>query len=222
MRRILPVYIFLSFCSWSLHAGEESIRLPDGSKIDILIEYPSSTNAQKANLCVVMGGGAGNKDQAVSAMNTMGKPLIERGMVAVSPVSPSGTSFFGPDAGKVLAMVKVLQKRSSNSSRVLIGGISNGGISALTIASMDPQRFSGVIMTPGLPSKLQKRTALKNMHIYMRIGAQDSLGWAEYYSRAVKELTALGAKLDAKLLEGTGHGFPLNWEELDAWMKQLP
>lgn len=204
--------------------AEESFVLPDGQKLDYFIEYPSpSTNRPSAPLCIVMGGGKGDRKSAEAAMNKLGKPLVERGMIAVSPVSPTEKSFFNePESDWIIALMKDLQARDSISDgRILIGGLSNGGISALAIAVVIPQKIRCVMMVPGLPIDWNSGLDLRGMPIYLRIGEKDNLDWGKHYSQIVKSLTKAHAKLNARLVKNAGHGFDLDWPEIDKWLKTL-
>ena len=217
MKNIVVLVLFA--VSAMAYAGEESFRLQDGQVMKYLIEMPASTNP--APLTIVMGGGGGDERQASAAMKKLGRPLTERGWVAVSPVSPQSRSFFNTlEINQIVQLMGHLRRRADiNYDKILIGGLSNGGISAISIAQMRPSVFRGVIMTPGLPFNLHTGLDLKALPVYLRIGENDKLRWAESYPRAVKDLKKANARVDSKILAGAGHGFPLDWNEIDAWLK---
>lgn len=218
MRTIITILLSCGCAAW-LHAAEESLALPDGTTMSYFIEMPVTNSP--APLAIVMGGGKGDRGPAYKALNKLGKPLAERGWVAVSPISPKGQSFYNSaEVKQLIYLINHLLKKSeiSLTQKMLVGGLSNGGISAFAMAKRAPQRFSGVIMTPGLPFNIRSDTDLKQLPIYLRIGEDDKLEWADFYDRAVKDLTRAKARVNAKLLQNTGHGFNLNWQALDAWL----
>jgi predicted esterase len=157
--------------------------------------------------------------QAASVMDTVGQSLAERGWAVVVPVSPDGRSFFGDAGDQVLAVMETFSRDPDlRTQRVLLAGVSNGGIAALQVASMEPDRVSGVIAVPGMLHNRVVLRRLKHVPVYLRVGAEDHLGWAEHYDDMVRKLTRANVRLDAQLLAGVDHGIPLDWEEIDAWI----
>ena len=100
-------------------------------------------------------------------------------------------------------------------------GISNGGISSLDIASRSPRDYLGIIAVPALASDSPQLAALENFPVFLRIGSEDRLGWGSRFNDTVRVLERAGVVLDAKLLQGTGHTFPLDWNDVDAWLGSL-
>lgn len=88
----------------------------------------------------------------------------------------------------------------------------------MEIAADHPELFCAVIVAPGIVSQNVRIDRLKDMPIYLRVGELDHLNWGLAFSRDEKQLREAGARLDAKLLTGVGHGIPINWNELDAWL----
>jgi len=140
----------------------------------------------------------------------------------VAPVSPNGQSFWGENGGKVYDLIATLKKRDDIADGpVLLMGISNGGISSLDIASRSPRDYLGIIAVPALASDSPQLAALKDFPVFLRIGSEDRLGWGSRFDDTVRVLERAGVVLDAKLLQGTGHTFPLDWNDVDAWLGTL-
>ena len=143
-------------------------------------------------------------------------------MVAV-PVSPNNRAFRGVDNNnKVEQLIAELQKRAEISNdRVLLAGISNGGMSALEIARRDPEKYLGVAAVPALATSVVDNRPLSGFPVYLRIGGEDQLGWADRFDETVNALTEAGVDLDAAILDSAPHMFRMNWESLDAWLEKI-
>ncbi len=197
-------------------AGEDR-----GASIQTLGARPELPDGHQAPLCIVLPGGPGRMPQATGALRALGNDLAKRGWIVVVPVSPDGASFFGDAAKQVLrVMDKMEEDPEVRPGKVLLAGLSNGGIAALQVASMAPDRVSGVIAVPGVLHPAVRLSGLKHLPVYIRIGADDYLKWGETYAPMVRQLKNVGARLDAKLLQGIGHGVPIEWDEIDRWIER--
>jgi len=78
-----------------------------------------------------------------------------------------------------------------------------------------------VIALPGILSPTTELDDLRDMPVYLRLGAKDNLHWGNFYPSIVERLTRAHAKLNAKLLPSAGHGVPIHWDELDPWLSTL-
>ena len=135
----------------------------------------------------------------------------------------NGQSFWGDNAEKVRELIAILKQREDiQDGPVLLMGVSNGGISALEIASRHPEEYQGVIAVPALASNASALSPLKGFPVFLRIGSEDRLGWANRYDASVQTLENVGVILDAQLLQGIGHTFPLNWADVEKWLGTLP
>ena len=210
------------FAVHAAFAGSEKIRLPSGAKLTVIVERPKVAAGKASRLCILVPPGPGTKQMAEAAKSSLGKEFVKRGWVVAIPVSPDGKAFFGKNSKLVIELLKLLQKRAYvTSDKALIAGISNGGIAALEIGSQAPQSFCGIVAVPGVLSGHVQLKKLRNMPIYLRLGAKDELQWGRVYKAVVAHLQKAGAKLDTKLLPNAGHSFRVNWKELDAWLKGL-
>lgn len=157
--------------------------------------------------------------EATRVMDSMGQDLAKRGWIVVVPVSPDGRSFFAEAADQVVSVMDQMERDPEvRPGRILLAGVSNGGIAALQVAGMASDRVSGVIAVPGMLHHWTKLWGLKHLPVYLRVGAEDRLGWADHYPDMVRRLKNAGTRLDARLLDGVGHGVLIDWDELDAWV----
>jgi predicted esterase len=197
------------------------VSLPKGKKLTVITETPQGTAKDGWRLCLLMPPGPGTKQMADAAMASIGRDFLKRKWAVAIPVSPDKRPFFGKNAALIPDLIKALLKdKSIKEGKVLIAGISNGGIAAIDIASRNTDLFLGIIAVPGLLIRTTKVKNLKDMPVYLRIGAKDELRWAQSYPSTKEALEKAGAKLDAKLLPGAAHVFEINWKDLDKWLAE--
>jgi len=217
MRILLTVLLLMPLTAFT----QTEFQLSDSSALRAYFDVP--TDSSPHPLVIIMGGGAGDARIASSAYRTHGEGFVDRGWAVAAPVSPDGQSFWGGNADKVRQLIALLKQRDDIADGpVLLMGISNGGISSLEIASRHVNEYLGVIAVPALASNTASLRTLKDFPVYLRIGSEDRLGWANRYDETVAVLENAGVKLDARLLQGTGHTFAMDWDDLDGWLASLP
>ena len=200
--------------------AQTDFTLPDGSAMQAYLAFPETGEAPFP-LAVVMGGGAGNGRIASGTFQGLGNEFAEHGWAVVVPISPNGQSFWDDNAEKVRQLIAMLKERDDVADGpALLAGISNGGISALEIASNHPAEYLGVVAVPALATDSSVR-ALENFPVYLRIGSEDQLGWADRYDATVRAMNRAGVQLDAHLVQGAGHRVPVDWADLEAWLATL-
>ena len=203
--------------------AQERITLEDGSRLGVFMVKPAETSSQPAPLVVLMGGGPGNASISRDTSIWLGGGFAERGWMVAVPVSPNNRAFRGVDNNiKVEQLIAELQKRAEISSdKVLLAGISNGGMSALEIARRNPENYLGVAAVPALATSVVDNRSLSGFPVYLRIGGEDQLGWADRFDETANALSEAGVDLDAAILDSAPHMFRMNWESLDAWLEKV-
>ena len=207
----------------SMGVAQERITLADGSRLGVFMVKPAESLSQPAPLVILMGGGPGNASISRDTSIWLGGGFAERGWMVAVPVSPNNRAFRGTDNNdKVEQLIVELQKRADISSgRVLLAGISNGGMSALEIARRNPDNYLGVAAVPALATSVVDNRSLSGFPVYLRIGGEDQLGWADRFDETANALTEAGVDLDAAILDSAPHMFRMNWESLDAWLEKI-
>ncbi len=207
----------------SMSLAQERITLEDGSRLGVFMVKPAESLDEPAPLVILMGGGPGNASISRDTSIWLGGGFAERGWMVAVPVSPNNRAFRGVDNNnKVEQLIAELQKRAEISNdRVLLAGISNGGMSALEIARRDPEKYLGVAAVPALATSVVDNRPLSGFPVYLRIGGEDQLGWADRFDETVNALTEAGVDLDAAILDSAPHMFRMNWESLDAWLEKI-
>jgi predicted esterase len=216
---ILVLLVLLPFVSPPTMA-QERIILADGSMLNVFMVQPAETTDQPSPLLILMGGGPGNASISRDTSMWLGSGFSDRGWVVAVPISPNNRAFRGAENNeKVLQLIDELQKRESIATgKVLLGGVSNGGMSALEIARRNPEKYLGVLAVPALATSVFDNRPLDGFPIYLRIGGADQLGWADQFDDTVDTLTEAGVLLDAAILDSAPHMFRMQWDSLDAWL----
>ena len=216
---LLVLLVLLPFVSPPTMA-QERIILADGSMLNVFMVQPAETTDQPSPLLILMGGGPGNASISRDTSMWLGSGFSDRGWVVAVPISPNNRAFRGAENNeKVLQLIDELQKRESIATgKVLLGGVSNGGMSALEIARRNPEKYMGVLAVPALATSVFDNRPLDGFPIYLRIGGADQLGWADRFGETVDALTEAGVLLDAAILDSAPHMFRMQWDSLDAWL----
>ena len=113
------------------------------------------------------------------------------------------------------------KRKEIANGKVLLAGISNGGMSALEIARRNPTNYMGVAAVPALATSVVDNRVLAGFPVYLRIGGADQLGWAERFDETAEALTEAGVDLDAAILDSAPHMFRMNWESLEPWLEKV-
>ena len=125
---------------------QTSYDLPDGTRMQAYLAIPNDFVGGGAPLAIIMGGGSGDDRIASRTFESLGQELVARGWAVATPVSPNGQSFFAENGEKVRQLITLIKARGDIADgSVLLGGISNGGISSLQIASSHPDEYLGVV-----------------------------------------------------------------------------
>lgn len=221
----MPLIRKLVFLLWLIpgfiHAEEKYVTVEDGSTIKVFLFYPKNDGEGPWPLTVLMSGGTAN-EYIVRAQFWLGHELANRGWVIAVPVSPDANAFFGKSGERIPQVIEHLQQEPNiESGKSLLVGVSNGGSSALAIASHDPEEYYGVVAVPGIIKEGQSIGDFHDLPVYVRIGENDFLGWNRQLPLLERQLSLAGAQVNAKLELGANHVFPINWDELQPWLDKI-
>ncbi len=221
LRQTMLLLTLLSGLLPMLTHAQERITLADGSELSVFLVQPAETVTEPAPLVILMAGGPGNASISRDTSIWLGGGFARRGWMVAVPVSPNNRAFRGrSNNDKILQLAETLQARDDVAEgKVLLAGISNGGMSALEIARRNPQRYMGVVAVPALSAADTDNSALAGFPVYLRIGGDDQLGWADRYEETVASLADAGVALDAELLYGQPHMFRMDWYTLEPWLE---
>ena len=199
-----------------IQAAEESVVLSNGDTLKVLFFAPEEIESPP--LVMLVSGGS-NNEFAARAGFWLGKELRERGWAVAVPISPEGRMYFVDSPHLFPEIIASLRaEHELHGGKVVIGGISNGGSAALAIAAQSPQHYSGIIATPGRIWDENKFSTLDGIKVYLRIGERDTYRWNNRLDEMKSTLAAAGAEVDAAIVPGAKHIFPLDWDSLEAWL----
>ena len=203
--------------------AQEQITLADGSRLAVFMVRPTETTNAPSPLLILMGGGPGNASISRDTSMWLGSGFARRGWMVAVPVSPNNRAFRGAENNqKIAELIDILQQRDDIAAgRVLLAGISNGGMSALEIARRNPDNYLGVAAIPAVSTSAYDNRALADCPVYLRIGGADELGWADRFDETVAAFTEAGVDLDAAILDSAPHMFRMNWESLEPWLDDV-
>jgi len=222
MIKLTTLLIFCCLFPMTVQA-QERITLQDGTVLNVFLVAPENEADQAFPLVILMGGGPGNASISQDTSRWLGSGFAQRGWMVAVPISPNNRSFRGGVNNALITdLIAQLQKRENIAEgKVLLAGVSNGGMSALEIARRNPQNYFGVAAVPAISSADTDNEALNGFPVYLRIGGADQLDWADRFDETVASLTDAGVVLNADVLEGAPHMFRMEWESLGSWLEEI-
>lgn len=223
MRKLTRLFIFCCALYPMTMQAQERITLQDGTVLNVFIKAHENESNAALPLVILMAGGPGNVSISQDTSRWLGSGFTERGWMVAVPISPNNRSFRGATNNTLISeLIVELQKREDVAAgKVLLAGVSNGGMSALEIARRDPQKYFGVAAVPAISSTDTDNEALKDFPVYLRIGGADQLDWADRFDETVASLADAGVDLDADVLDGAPHMFRMEWESLGSWLQDI-
>ena len=223
MKKLTTLFIFCCSLLPMTMQAQERITLQDGTVLNVFLVAPENGANRASPLVILMGGGPGNASISQDTSRWLGSGFAQRGWMVAVPISPNNRSFRGGVNNALITdLITQLQKRKNIAQgKVLLAGVSNGGMSALEIARRNPQDYLGVAAVPAISSADTDNEALRDFPIYLRIGGNDQLDWADRFDETVASLTEAGVVLDADVLDGAPHMFRMEWESLGDWLQEI-
>ncbi|MDP1931042.1 MAG: dienelactone hydrolase family protein [Gammaproteobacteria bacterium] len=216
------ILICLPMLASAANAERVEVTLSDNTTLSVYLLFPEGAKTSSHPLMILMPGGSGEEALARDLQSWLGVDLAERGWVVAVPVSPNNSSFRGNNNRYIPLLIDTLQKDERIASgKVMLAGISNGGMSALEIATAAPQAYLGVMAIPALIPRGLDLAPLAGMPVYLRIGDQDEMGWQDRLEETAAALTSAGALVNADLVFMSPHMFFMEWETLDPWLQDI-
>lgn len=219
---VLRLLLFLLiFCPVVGAAAERTLNIDDGSEIRVLVFSPHNSGEGPWPLALMIPAGSG-QEFIVRTQFWLGKDFTDRGWVIAVPILWDGTSPSTENNVNLAGLIKGLQTDPSiKDGKSLLLGISTGGSSALELAIQDPGDYFGVVAMPGRLKQSEPLPAMHGLPIFLRIAERDNFRWNKQLPDITRRLESAGARVNAKLVPGSKHIFPINWDELDPWLESL-
>lgn len=219
--QLLICVLPLCLSSLSLQA-QERITLANDTVLNVFMVEPEASTSPRP-LVILMGGGPGNASISQDTSRWLGSGFAQRGWIVAVPISPDNRSFRGANNNELIGLLinELQQRKEVAAGKVLLAGVSNGGMSALEIARREPSRYFGVAAIPALLTENKANASLQGFPVYLRIGGADQLGWADRFEETVATFNDVGAELDAGILDGAPHMFRMDWSTLGPWLEKV-
>jgi predicted esterase len=221
IKQLLIKILFVLVCVAPIVSqAQERIALADGSILNVFMVASVEDIEEPRPLVILMGGGSGNVSISQDTSRWLGTGFAARGWMVAVPISPNNRSFRGSlNNQKIKELITELQKRDDIANgKVLLAGVSNGGMSALEIARRNPENYFGVAAIPALSPANTNNSALAGFPVYLRIGGAD-YGWVDQFEETVASLSEAAVDLDADILGGAPHMFRMDWSTLEPWLE---
>jgi poly(3-hydroxybutyrate) depolymerase len=181
-----------------------------GTTVHYKVVLPNNYDPSKAYPGVLaFGGGPQTMNTVESIIDRNFRDQAEkRGYIVVAPAAPNDELFF--EGGERIFpefLKQILVDYKIQDSKFHIAGVSNGGISAFTVASLNPQYFLSITAFPGF---LQQETpehvrAISKMCINMFVGEVDPMGWQELMQKEASDFRAKGLTAQYTVEKGQPH-----------------
>ena len=131
----------------------------------------------------------------------------EQGWVVCCPVAPEGELFFrGSERYLPRIMEHIEYQVKLEGGKFYLFGVSNGGISAFRVATLNPERFHSITVLPGWPKPADDKRLdkLLNLPINFLVGEMDSR-WREKSELFFNRISKMGGDSILELIPGEDH-----------------
>lgn len=151
--------------------------------------------------------------------------LAKAGWTVVCPAAPAGRRFQAGDHDALLALAaEIAKKEHAENGLVHLAGVSNGGVSAVLLASSHADRFASLTLMPGAADKnlaVAKLKSLAKLPANLFVGEKDDQYWHAGSKAIVSAITGAGGHATLRVLPGQGHVLDLADAELIAAFDSL-
>ena len=181
-----------------------------GTTVQYKVVLPPNYDAGKAYPGILgFGGGPQTMNTVDSVITRNFKDEAEkRGYIVVVPAAPNGQLFF--EGGERIFpefLKQILADYKIEGNKFHIAGVSNGGISAFHVASLNPQYFVSITAFPGYlwESTEEHVQAISRMCINMFVGELDPMGWQDLMQMQTAMFRARGMTAQYTIEKGQPH-----------------
>jgi predicted peptidase len=188
----------------------EKTKKIGGTTVHYKVVLPKGYDASRAYPGILgFGGGPQTMNTVDSVIARNFRDEAEkRSYIVVVPAAPDGKLFF--EGGEKIFpefLKQILADYKIQDGRFHIAGVSNGGISAFYVASLNPQYFVSITGFPGYlwesnPARVQ---AISKMCVNMFVGEDDPMGWQDLMQLQTSEFKAKGMTATYTVEKGQPH-----------------
>lgn len=189
----------------------EKTKTIAGTTVHYKVVLPKNYDASKAYPAILgFGGGPQTMNTVDSVISRNFRDEAEkRGYIVVVPAAPDGQLFF--EGGEKIFpefLKQILADYKIRDGKFHSAGVSNGGISAFHIASLNPQYFVSITAFPGYlweNNAAHMQAISKMCSINMFVGENDPMGWQDLMKLQTDEMRARGMNAHYTVEKGQPH-----------------
>jgi predicted esterase len=184
-----------------------TLKLPRGIQLDYHLSLPQAPLESKPDkLMLAIPPGSQNHQEAAVYKIWLGA-FQEAGWTTIIPVAPNEKLFFQGNERLIPPLLKHIEMQLGfKQARFGLLGISNGGISAFRIATLNAESFTKMIVIPGWPkpadaARLEK---LQEIATHIIVGAEDS-HWLVKGQEFAEKINTSGGQASLEIVQDEGH-----------------
>lgn len=181
----------------------------DGPKLRYALVTPEGwKEGQSAPTLVAFPPGAQNESMVEMGLSMYWEAEAKkRGWVVASPMSREVRPLMQDEEALLALLDDVAKLVKIEGGKVHVAGVSNGGKTAMRLATRHPERVASLLVlpgAPGAPEEWARLDKLKGMSVTMYVGEEDRV-WLQECKKVENELKQLDAKVTLHVVEGQGH-----------------
>lgn len=196
--------------------------MPLGSRTSVAYLRLRPARCSSPRLCpvvVAVGGGTQTENLARESIRPWAQDLHDAGYLVLAPIAPGPDElFFEGGAELLVAFIEAAAERyMTPGERLVLFGVSNGGLSAFRVSPVVRDHLERVVVAPGFARTTDQHRLvdLAGLRVHIFVGADDD--WLAPAEDTVVRLRAAEARVTLRVFDGVGHllASALRFEELN-------
>lgn len=184
-----------------------TLTSPRGKHLEYLLSLPEEFKTNRA-YPALLAIPPGEQTMELAQVYEPWMPYFQKqGWVVCFPTTPDGKLFFqGSERYLTLFMDHVESRVNVAGGKFYLFGVSNGGISAFRVATLNPDRFHSLTVLPGWPKPADvKRLAnILALPVNFLVGETDSR-WRKKSEKFSTMILSMGGDAMLEIIPGEGH-----------------
>lgn len=208
---LLQTALALTLAAHSTAQTRHTLPLPDGSTLTYDLQVPTDYDPQAPSPTLLAFPPGAQSAEMVDAGFRLywAEQAPPRGWLVISPAAPGGVSFFAGSEAHIPALLEhVAGEHAIEGGQVHVAGPSNGGRSAMRLATSRPDLVASLLLLPGYPpteADSARLGALLDMPVGFHVGGDDTR-WVEASQKAHDALKEMGhPQVALTIYPGEGH-----------------
>ena len=189
------------------HLDFNTVITPRGKRLEYLISVPETFEVG-GTYPALLALPPGDQTREMALVYEPWLPTFrEQGWIVCSPVAADGKLFFqGSERYLPKIMDHIEGQVNLAGGKFYLFGVSNGGISAFRVATLNPDRFHSVTVLPGWPKPADENRldTLLDTPINFLVGELDGR-WRIKSEEFSRKIAAMGGDSTLQVIPGEGH-----------------